>query len=116
MKHLKIQHLSSNPKNTAAVSSTQKNTDFRNSKPKRILHLSLTVNMPSPSPGVLYNLRWRLANINEETKFKDLSRHREMSIANGMVTYLRLKLARQYSSIFRMLVLIINYGAWSIER
>ena len=38
MKHLKIQHLSNNPKkNTAAVSSTQKNTDFRNSKPIKIL-------------------------------------------------------------------------------
>ena len=35
MKHLKIQHLSNNPKNTAAVTSTQKNTDFRNSKPKK---------------------------------------------------------------------------------
>ena len=34
MKHLKIQHLSNNPKNTAAVNSTQKITDFRNSKPK----------------------------------------------------------------------------------
>ena len=33
MKHLKIQHLSNNPKNTAAVSCTPKNTDFRNWKP-----------------------------------------------------------------------------------
>ena len=37
MKHLRTQHLSNNLKNTAAVSSTQKNTDLRNSKPKNIL-------------------------------------------------------------------------------
>ena len=37
MKHLKIQQLSNNQKNTTAVSSTQKNTDFRNSKPKKVL-------------------------------------------------------------------------------
>ena len=35
IKHLKIQHLFDNPKNTAALTSTQKNTDFRNSKPKK---------------------------------------------------------------------------------
>ena len=33
------------------MSSTQKNTDFRNLKPKKILRLSLSVNMPSPPPG-----------------------------------------------------------------
>ena len=32
--HLKIQHLSNNPKNTAAVNSMQKNTNFRNQNPK----------------------------------------------------------------------------------
>ena len=37
MKHFKIQLLFNNPKNTAAVTSTQKNTDSRNSKPKNIL-------------------------------------------------------------------------------
>ena len=37
MKHLRIQHLFNNPKNTAAVTSTQKNTNFRNSKPKKML-------------------------------------------------------------------------------
>ena len=38
MEHLKIHHLSGNPKqNTATMTSTQKNTDFRNSKPKKVL-------------------------------------------------------------------------------
>ena len=32
-----MRNLFSDPKNTAAVASTQKNTDFRNSKPKKIL-------------------------------------------------------------------------------
>ena len=35
IKHFKIQLLFCNPKNTADVTSTQKNTDFRNSKPKK---------------------------------------------------------------------------------
>ena len=35
MKHLKIQHYLTTLKNTAALGSTQKNTDLRNSKPKK---------------------------------------------------------------------------------
>ena len=45
MKHLKIQHLSNNLKNTAAVSSTQKKFKTQN-----ILCWSLSVNMPSSPP------------------------------------------------------------------
>ena len=53
MKHLKIQHLSNNTKNTAAVSSNQKNTDFRNSKPPKSTPLipvcKYAKSTPSPS-------------------------------------------------------------------
>ena len=53
VKHLKIQHLFDNPKNTESMTSSQKNTDFPNSKPTKILCLPLLVNMPSPPPGGL---------------------------------------------------------------
>ena len=65
MNYLKIQHLSNNPKNTAAVTSTQKNTDFRNSKPKKILRWSWSVNMPSPPPGC--SVHWAMFSRSGDT-------------------------------------------------
>ena len=63
MKHFKIHLLfNNNSKNTAAVTNTQKNTDSQNSKPKKVLHWSLSVNMPSPSPGVT-NIVQSLSNL-----------------------------------------------------
>ena len=57
IKLLKIHHLSGNPKNTATMTNIQKNTNFRNSKPKKILRSSLSVNKCAKSTPWVQHIR-----------------------------------------------------------
>ena len=52
MKHFKIQFLFSNPIKYSSCDQHPKNTDSWNSKAKKILEQSASVNIPSPPPGV----------------------------------------------------------------
>ena len=83
MKHLKIQHLSNNPKNTAAVTSTPKNTDFRNSKPQKYLLISVCKYAKS-TPWQSLTVHYQISNfgsyinhdkkLNEKRNFLDLGK------------------------------------------